>query len=235
MAPPQISRTAHHLQVVARARLLEAQRLIAADLLTLRTFVGRNAVTLREKTGEIDLPRERALGVAAVLILSVSATGLALNATLSSSEPAAVAPAETADPLGGAVTITNVSDGKDGRSFVLAGGIPLFPLPAGSMRSKADTPVEAQDVTVLSTVPGVGFWVGNNVSERVFVSPRPQSGPDSREVALPEMQVGQMVNFSGYVRVLPDQADDLGLVDPTDIAQLDAQGYRIEANSIRPQ
>ena len=135
------------------------------------------------------------------------------------------------------IEIKNLSNGREGRPFVLAGGRPLFPLPATALDTFADKPVEMQDVAVTEYVQGVGFWVGipDNQADQVFVEMRPVRGDGREALTLTVLSVGDKVNLSGYMKELQLNPESMGITDPNRAGQLDHQAYLVEANSVRPQ
>lgn len=145
--------------------------------------------------------------------------------------PAAARPSATA-AVGDALTLLAPSDGHGGQPLVLVAGKPMFPLATGGGLGGSDgAPVEAQEVRVQAVVPGAGFWIGNDASQRVFVLVGEGSGPGP--LPTDGLHPGETVNLSGRLQPLPADPAQIGL-DPTGVDQLQAQGQLVRPNSVRP-
>lgn len=175
--------------------------------------------------------RTLALGLLGVVTVAMFAVGVDRLIERNSAQTA------TAVQSSPSIEIQNLSNGREGRPFALAGGRPLFPLPATSLSAFADSPVEMQQVAVADVVPSKGFWAGiaDAPHEQVFVQMRPARNGESEALEMPEVSAGDIVNLSGYVRETQLSAETMGIGDPVRIGQFESQGYLVEANSVRPQ
>lgn len=167
-----------------------------------------------------------ALGGAVVaVVLAVVVMGVALSDAPAASDdpaPASLQPAFDA---------TAISNGRNGAPLVLVSGEAMFPLPGGGRyTSWLNSPVVAQDVPVQS-VTARGFWMGSNETQRVFVV-IPPVAVEKGSLDLAQLQVGSLVNVSGYVRELPDNLRPFAL-DESARSQLERAQVLLEANSVR--
>jgi hypothetical protein len=104
-------------------------------------------------------------------------------------------------------------------------GRSLLPVPAPAVLARLGSePVSATRVRVLSVPADEGFWVGSSTRERMWV--QLQTRGESRVRVRP----GQRLSFTGrLVRNRPGFVASLDLDAPGDAAQLDREGWHIEA------
>jgi hypothetical protein len=92
--------------------------------------------------------------------------------------------------------------------------------------------VEGRGVTVQSVVADEGFWVGSSEQSRAFVFLTPQARMRAGESPF-QVRAGQRVDLTGVVKPVPADITPFGVDRIEGADQLRAQGYYVEANSVR--
>lgn len=106
-------------------------------------------------------------------------------------------------------------------------GRTLLPLPAAGLASYAGQTVKANGVLVQSVPADEGFWVGTNVSDRVWVQLAVPAAGESR----PHVRVGEHVSFRGIVVTHPAGFPGrAGVTAAEGAAQLARQGAHLRVN-----
>lgn len=170
-----------------------------------------------------------ALIVIALLLVRITSSPGAVDAQSTSANIV-----DTASTEGASLAMVP-SDGRNGTALALIAGKPLFPLifpQSQALMPYANGPIEMQGVKIESVATG-GFWVGESIDQRVFVSV--PSGVSDNEITGPvNVRPRERVNLSGRVQELPEDIATLGISDPISLTQLQAQSRMIVANSVRP-
>ena len=110
---------------------------------------------------------------------------------------------------------------------LIAGDVPLLPLPPDGLAPYVGAPVRARGVTVLAVISG-GAWVGVSEQQRVWIEFHDPADPGIVLPAPPvPIAVGQHLDFAGTLAVNTDgMATELGL-SPPDADLLAAEGHHI--------
>jgi hypothetical protein len=167
-------------------------------------------------------------GLAAALIFS-----LVLNGSTHASADSPIVPAPQ---IGTALVIDRASDGFGNNPLVLANGKPLFPLnDSGFLSYDEGAPFAAVNVKVEALGNEVGFWVGTDDTERVFihVTPNPTTNKLLIGLIAPQtLQVGQAVSVTGHFEAVPGDGASFGVKGDA-LAQLNNQTEYVEADSLK--
>jgi hypothetical protein len=199
------------------APLVERRRAIASWL-----PIGGILAALRALPRKLRTPKGQAVAAgAAATGIAVAIAIAAMSASSTRTAPRAVPappPASTPAPLA-LPTLT-------------AGGSPILPLPPAGLAPYNNAQVEAHGVPVLAIVPGRGVWIGVDNQQRLWIEFLDPANPDVELVDPPvPIQVGQRLDFTGTLAVVPaDMAAELELSAP-DTSLLTAEGYHIHVQS----
>lgn len=143
----------------------------------------------------------------------------------------AQAPAQAPAPAVPAPAPAPVPEPVDPTGTVLAGDVPILPVPPEGLAPHTGRTIRANAVPVQSVVADEGFWVGADPDSRLYVVYR-TGGFESA----PDIDIGQLVSFTGALdSAVGDLAPQFRLTEAEGLGQLLSQGYYIETADVDVQ
>jgi RNA polymerase sigma factor (sigma-70 family) len=158
-----------------------------------------------------------------------AATAVAGAVTVAALALAPTGAAKPATPV--PVSTTGSAPVASPAASLVAGGVPLLPIPPGGLAAYANVDVLARDVIVLQVVEGRGAWVGIDGTNQIWVEFTNPLVTDAAPQAVPaDVTVGTRIDFTGRLSDNPPDYDqELGL-DPEHAATLAAAGFHLHVD-----
>jgi hypothetical protein len=111
---------------------------------------------------------------------------------------------------------------------VLAGDVPILPVPPEGLAPYTGRTIRANAVAVQSVVADEGFWVGPDAASRLYVVYR-TGGFESP----PDIDLGQLVSFVGALEPASgDLAPQFRMTEAEGLGQLLSQGYFVNTADV---